>query len=205
MFTGIIDHYGIISKSEKSFAPAGEQFQRLTITCDFSDLVLGESIAVDGICLTVIDPQTGQFSCDVSPETLKLTTAGSFTVGRKVNLERALRVGDRLGGHWVLGHVDQCGQVVHKIQQQEFTILQIGGFSAETMPFIVKKGSIAVNGVSLTINEVYRDSFAVMLVPHTLMRTNLGQLVTGDNVNLEFDYLIKAIMSQHDNLLSSTR
>src|SRR5262245_8248886 len=142
MFSGIIDHCGTINKIENR-----PNALRLTIDCKFSDFQLGESIAVDGICLTVTDHADTTFCCDLSSETLRLTTANEFQVGRQVNLERALRVGDRLGGHWVMGHVDQWGVVEKITQDQEFLKMQISGVAKDAMAFLLKKGSIAVNGV----------------------------------------------------------
>lgn len=190
MFTGIIDHHGKILALEQT-----PKALRALIECNFNDLAEGESIAVDGICLTAIEPQTKRFYCDISPETLKLTTAGDFQVNSLVNLERALRMGDRLGGHWVSGHVDGCGHIKDKQQQQEFVTLTIAGIPPENMPLLVKKGSIAINGVSLTLNEITPDGFQVMLIPHTLERTNLKDLKIGDKVNLEFDSMVKTIIN----------
>jgi riboflavin synthase len=191
MFTGIIDHVGTITALTHK-----ENAIRATIHCEFATLTEGESIAVDGICLTVIEPQTKSFSCDISPETLQLTTASAFTIGRIVNLERALCMGDRLGGHWVTGHVDQRGRLSLIKPQKEFTELQISEFLPETRAFLLKKGCITVNGVSLTLNEIAENSFSVMLIPHTLQRTNLQYLRVNDTVNLEFDWMAKIIFNQ---------
>lgn len=191
MFTGIIDHCGTITAITNR--PNGLQ---ITIACDFNDLVEGESIAVDGICLTAIEPKPGCFRCDISPESLAITTANSFTVGRRINLERALRIGDRLGGHWVTGHVEQQGLVQTVIPKQEYIALHISNVSVKDMIFVSKKGSITVNGVSLTINEVTKQGFELLLIPHTLQRTNLGTLQAGDKVNLEFDWLAKVVFGQ---------
>jgi len=191
MFTGIIDHCGVITNIVKQ-----NNHSQMTIKTQFNDLVLGESIAIDGICLTVTHITPEGFTCDVSPETLRLTTSQHFAVGREVNLERALRVGDRLGGHWVLGHVDQIALVKQIQPQQEFVEMTFNGLSSEAMSYILKKGSIAVNGVSLTINEVLTDGFKVMLIPHTLERTNLRGLQSGMPVNIEFDWMARIIVKQ---------
>lgn len=191
MFTGIIDHCGIITHIVKQ-----DNHSQLSIKTHFNDLVLGESIAIDGICLTVTQITAEGFVCDVSPETLRLTTAQHFNMGNEVNLERALRVGDRLGGHWVLGHIDQVAFVKNVQPHQEFVEITFNGLSPETMSYILKKGSIAVNGVSLTINEALTDGFKVMLIPHTLERTNLRSLQFGTPVNIEFDWMARIIVKQ---------
>lgn len=191
MFTGLIDHYGTIAEIVRT-----PKALRVQIICQFKDLQEGESIAVDGICLTAIEPKTQHFFCDISPETLRLTTAQEFVRDRKVNLERALRIGNRLGGHWVTGHVDQHAQVHSVTPQQDFIAMQITGVEPPALPYLIKKGSIALNGVSLTINEVSPQGFQVLLIPHTLERTNLHTLQPGDSVNLEFDCLAKTVFSQ---------
>lgn len=191
MFTGIIDHCGIITSIVKK-----DNHLQISIKTNFTDLVLGESIAIDGICLTVTQITEEGFTCDISPETLKLTTSQHFAVGNEVNLERALRVGDRLGGHWVLGHIDQVAFVKIIQPNQEFVEITFNGLSLEAMSYILKKGSIAVNGVSLTINEALQDGFKVMLIPHTLERTNLHSLQFGMPVNIEFDWMARIIVKQ---------
>lgn len=195
MFTGIVDHCGTITALEKS-----AQALRVAVTCDFADLTEGESIAVDGCCLTAVQPKAHQFYCDLSPETLRVTIAEKWIVGSKVNLERALCVGDRMGGHWVTGHVDQRGVVKNKFKQQEFVMLEINNVNNENKSFLLKKGSIAVNGVSLTLNEVSANSFQLMLIPHTLERTNLDQLQIGEAVNLEFDWMARVVVNHLKNI-----
>jgi riboflavin synthase len=195
MFTGIVDHCGTIVSIEKN-----AQTLRALIACDFVDLQEGESVAVDGCCLTAVEPKAKQFYCDVSPETLRLTTAEKWVVGSKLNLERALCVGDRMGGHWITGHVDQRGVVKNKFKQQEFVVLEIEGVADESKSFLLKKGSVSVSGVSLTINEVSTNGFQLMLIPHTLERTNLNQLQIGDVVNLEFDWMARVIVNHLKNI-----
>lgn len=190
MFSGIVDHCGTILKLEQR-----NNSLHALIATQFNNIQEGESIAVDGICLTAIKPDNQQFYCDISPETLSLTTAEFFTTGCKINLERALCYGDRVGGHLVSGHIDQCGVVKDIKQQQEFVVMTFANITPEFMRYLVKKGSIAINGVSLTINNVYQDGFDVMLIPHTLERTNLGVLKVGDEVNLEFDQLVKTTIN----------
>ncbi|CAN5457092.1 riboflavin synthase [soil metagenome] len=188
MFTGIIDHVGTIAAIHRTAAGI-----RMQLKTQFHDLILGESISVEGICLTVSDINDDSFYCDISPETLKLTTAAHFRKNQQVNLERALRSSDRLGGHFVLGHVDKM--VVTKIrnEQADYLALSFSGFTATEKLLLVPKGSIAINGVSLTLNAITDDDFQIMLVPHTLQKTNLDSLQVGDSVNIEFDYLAKIV------------
>lgn len=190
MFTGIIDHCGRIEKIVE-----GTRSLRVTIATIFKDLVEGESIAVDGACLTVVAPREGAFDCEVSPETMRLTVMGNYREGACVNLERALRLGDRLGGHFVMGHVDGKARVERKVVHTDYVELGFGGVPAQGARYLVPKGSVAVNGVSLTLNEVGPGTFSVMLIPHTLERTNLKELAEKSEVNLEFDWLTKVILN----------
>jgi riboflavin synthase len=155
-------------------------------------LALGESIAVNGACLTVTAMQGRRFRVDVSPETLRRTTLGTLAKDGRVNLERALRVGDRLGGHVVLGHVDGVGRL-EKIDPDGDWLLYRFRAPRELGAYLVEKGSIAVDGVSLTIFACRAGRFTVALIPHTLARTTLGALRPGSGVNLEADVLLKHI------------
>lgn len=195
MFTGIIDHFGTIAEIESL-----TNRLRIGIKHEFSGLELGESIAVDGICLTVSQFQSNIFYCDISPESLKLTTAKNFKINQEVNLERALQPTSRIGGHFVMGHIDQIAQIKKIENVNEFIKLTIAGLNSTAKKFIIKKGSIAINGVSLTINDIDEEDFTVMLVPHTLGRTNLKELQVNDFVNLEFDMLARIIVKQLENL-----
>jgi riboflavin synthase len=188
VFTGIVDHCGNIAKLETKLGAL-----RIEIHSHFSDLALGESILVDGMCLTVNALVNNGFQCDLSPETLRVTTAGNWQIGAAINLERALRPFDRLSGHFVTGHVDQLAHLVERQDHQAFTVLHFNGIHPQHYSWLVKKGSITVNGVSLTVNEVSDEGFVVMLIPHTLQCTNLSQLSPGDAVNLEFDLLAKLV------------
>jgi riboflavin synthase len=193
MFTGIIDHCGRIKRIEDIAAG-----KRLWISCQFENLIEGESISVDGACLTVVSPQQQEFACDVSPETVKLTKIAQAKLGDKVNLERALRLSDRLGGHFVSGHVDQMCQV-SKIQQlNAFTHIHFSGLAADSIHLLVKKGSITINGVSLTLNAVSNSSFEVMLIPETLEKTNLSDLRENNLVNIEYDMMAKLVSNYLD-------
>jgi riboflavin synthase len=195
MFTGIIDHCGTVTQID--VIPNG---MRLSVKHNFTELELGESIAIDGICLTVTQFDHEIFSCDISPETLKITTANNFKVGSCVNLERALQLSSRLGGHFVMAHIDQVAHVKTIQRLNDFIEMTFFGLDDLAQKFVVKKGSIAINGVSLTINEVSQNGFSVMLIPHTLERTNLIQLRENDAVNIEFDMLARMVVKQLENL-----
>jgi riboflavin synthase len=157
-----------------------------------SELVVGESICHDGTCLTVTDVGRDSFTVLAGGETLGRTTLGSLRVGRRVNLERALRVGDRLGGHWVTGHIDGTGELATRRDLGANLVL---GFRAgpQLLRYIVEKGSIAIAGVSLTVNAVDAETFSVAIIPHTRDATTLGELSIGDRVNLEVDILAKHV------------
>jgi riboflavin synthase len=192
MFTGIVDHCGFVAEmTEKPRCCV------LRIESQFTDLALGESIAVNGTCLTVTSFDPKSFTVDVSPETMRLTNLGTLAKGVKVNLERALRLSDRIGGHIVTGHVDQTARLEKTEQAGEYLGMTFSGVSAEFFPNVIKKGSICVNGVSLTLNAVHPTdgTFEVMLIPHTLERTNLQDLRVHSIVNLEFDWMTKVILS----------
>ena len=190
MFTGIIEGVGRLSARD---AIGGDV--RLTIavgSLPFDAVTLGESIAVNGTCLTVIDFDAGAFQADVSTETLALTTLGRLAVGAPVNLERAMRPIDRLGGHMVSGHVDGIGAVASiaddaRAQRWRFTA------PAELLRYIARKGSICVDGVSLTVNEVDATGFEVALVPHTVSNTAFSVTRAGDEVNLEIDLVARYV------------
>jgi riboflavin synthase len=197
VFTGIIQTTGRIARRATPGAGA-----RLTIATPrrLPALALGESIAVDGACLTVIGMRDRSFTVDVSPETLRRTTLGKAARATRVNLERALRVGDRLGGHIVLGHVDGVGRLESITPDGDWVLYRFRAPRA-LAAYLVEKGSIAVNGVSLTIFGCRGSSFTVALIPHTLAETNLGERKPGDSVNLEADVLLKHI----EAMLHSTR
>jgi riboflavin synthase len=197
MFTGIVEERGrILAKSPTKNGVT------LEIQSSFEDLKLGDSIAVDGVCLTVTAlPKTGVFLADVSPETLRLTRLGDYSVDLLVNLERPLRFSDRLGGHYVTGHVDQKARVATLKPLSEYLEISFSDVLPSSQAFLVKKGSITVNGVSLTVNEVFQGGFSVCLIPHTLEKTNLSLLKAGDEVNLEFDWMAKMIRQEVERAL----
>jgi riboflavin synthase len=186
MFTGIVEATGRV----REVVP-GQQGASVVIEAgalDLSDVRVGDSIAVNGCCLTVVALSPAAFRVDVSRETLECTSG--FEAGAVVNLEKALRLMDRLGGHLVSGHVDGRGEVTRKEQVVESWLLEIR-VPAELTKYVARKGSIAVNGVSLTVNRVHADRLEVNLIPHTLEVTNLGALGPGAQVNLEVDMLAR--------------
>ncbi len=189
MFTGIVEATGAIA----GMTPYGEDLT-LTICApdfDFTDCALGDSIAVNGVCLTVTNfPENDSFSADVSVETLQLTTLGERGIGDNVNLERALTLSTPLGGHLVSGHVDGVGEVLARetdARSERFTFQT----PAELAKYIAKKGSITIDGVSLTVNQIEGCQFQVNIVPHTLEKTTLGNYFAGTRVNLEVDLLAR--------------
>ncbi|MBC7945975.1 MAG: riboflavin synthase [Burkholderiales bacterium] len=187
MFTGIIETLGKIvgiAPSEAGYRAA------IASSLVLSDVRVGDSIAVNGICLTVIAIEQNVFSVDVSAETISCTSG--FQQDDSVNLEKALRISDRLGGHWVSGHVDGVADVARFEPVGDNVLLRIAP-PHELMKYIASKGSITVNGVSLTVNAVDGESFSVNLVPHTLRATNLHALVRGSKVNLEIDMLARYV------------
>lgn len=198
MFTGIIDHFGTLKEVKEL-----PHSRVLKFTSQFVSFQQGESIAVDGVCLTVTGFDRETFSVDVSPETLRLTHLGDLKPGALVNFERALKVGDRLGGHLVTGHVDAMGTLKRREEIGEYQKYVFTGVLENFRKYLFKKGSIAVNGVSLTLNEVDRKSgdFEVMLIPHTLQKTNLSALKSGEKVNLEFDTTSKMLLERMEELL----
>ena len=189
MFTGIIHTSGVIESFEKLEAGGRMRIRG----ADDAPFTRGESVAVNGVCLTVI-PDSSSVLADISNETLSRTTLGSLGIGARVNLERALGVGDRLGGHFVQGHVDTTGTLIAKESEGEFAVYR-WGFPAEFAELVVSKGSIAVDGVSLTIVDPDVSSFGAALIPETLRRTTLGAVRIGERVNLEFDMIAKYVRS----------
>ncbi|KPK18622.1 MAG: riboflavin synthase subunit alpha [Betaproteobacteria bacterium SG8_41] len=193
MFTGIVGAVG--SVAEATPGGAGLRVRVASGDLDLSDVVLGDSIAVNGVCLTVVGLDAGTFEADVSRETLACTAG--FAVGDRVNLEKALRLADRLGGHLVTGHVDGVGRVSRFEPVGDNRLLAVSG-PPDLAKYLARKGSVAVNGVSLTINEVSGSEFTVNLIPHTLSATNLGAARTGDGVNLEVDMLARYVERLHE-------
>ncbi len=190
MFTGIIEGVGALAAREDRGGDARFTFEVGGLP--FDDVRLGESIAVNGVCLTVVEFDARSFQADASNETLALTTLGALPAGAALNLERAMRPSDRLGGHLVSGHVDGLGRVlsVHDdARAQRWRFAAPGGL----LKYIAKKGSICVDGVSLTVNEVDGEGFEVALIPHTVAHTRFAETKVGDAVNLEIDLVARYV------------
>ena len=189
MFTGIIEELGKIASLEKHANGAKIRIAANVVTNDTNE---GDSIAVNGVCLTALDVRKDSFTADVSQETLDKSTLGKLNYGAKVNLERAVTPNTRLGGHIVQGHVDSRGKFVSATQSGDFWTVRIG-FPKEIGQYLVYKGSISVEGISLTIAELKDDYFAIAVIPKTWELTNLSSLKSGDEVNLEADVIAKYV------------
>ncbi|MBU0531809.1 MAG: riboflavin synthase [Candidatus Uhrbacteria bacterium] len=187
MFTGIIKHQGIIDQFESS--PEGAKI-RIVSSALVGLIEIGSSVAVNGVCLTAIEIDTDGFTADVMPQTLKLTDLGDYTIGQSVNLETSLRAGDEIGGHFVYGHIDGVGEIASVIDEGDATLVTIQP-SEHLMKYFVPQGSIAIDGVSLTLARVNSDTITVSLIAETLRQTNLSDRKVGDKVNLEVDMLAK--------------
>jgi riboflavin synthase len=188
MFTGLVETTGALAARE----PRGPGF-RLEIASELGPLELGESIAVSGACLTVAEIGEGRFFADVSLETVQKTTLGKVAIGSQLNLERSLRVGDRLGGHWVTGHVDALARVV-STEAVGDALRVVVAVPEPLLAFVAAKGSVALDGVSLTVNAVVGDRIELMLIPHTLALTNLKALAPGSELNLEIDLVARYVV-----------
>jgi riboflavin synthase len=202
LFTGIVQDVGQVHSSERR---AGDV--RLTIACTLLDaaaLRVGDSICVQGCCLTVIEVAGNTFAADLSRETLALTTLGELAAGAAVNLEPALRAGDALGGHLVSGHVDGIAQVSAVSGDARSRRLMIA-VPAALARYLAPKGSVAVDGVSLTINEVDAASFGVNIIPHTQKATTLGALTVGARVNLEVDQVARYVARLMESFAGPSR
>ncbi len=191
MFTGIVEELGVVVAVEPV---AGGGSARLSVRGPVvtSDARPGDSIAVDGVCLTVVDAVEGMFTADVMGETLRRSTLGTLRVGDPVNLERAARLGDRLGGHLVQGHVDGVGSIVDRAPAGQWETVRIS-LPEDLARYVVEKGSVTVDGVSLTVVAAERYWFTVGLIPTTLAATTLGHKGVGERVNLEVDVLAKYV------------
>lgn len=187
MFTGIIEEMGVVRNFHRDKKSGRISVLAKTV---LEDLALGDSITVNGVCLTVMERTDGDFTADVSSETMAVTNLGSLNVGDAVNLERAVRVNSRLGGHLVSGHIDGIGRIKDRRQEDEALFLTIE-IPKDLLRYCVKKGSIAVDGISLTINQVTDKEIQVALIPHTAKATTLGLKGIGGGVNLECDLIGK--------------
>ncbi len=190
MFTGIITDIGEVTQ-----VIASGEGKRLTVATNFDleRLQLGASIAHNGICLTVVEKQDKAYDVELSPETLEVTTAQNWKQGTRLNLEQALKAGEELGGHMVSGHIDGVG-AVHAIEQTgDYWHVAIAAPEA-LMPYVATKGSIAVDGVSLTVNQINENRFTLMIIPHTWEHTIFSGYQAGSEVNLEIDMLARYVM-----------
>jgi riboflavin synthase len=189
MFTGLVEEVGSVASLD-----AGADGAHLAILAPLvrEDLAIGDSVSVNGACLTVVALVGDGFAVECAPETMRRTALGSLGPGDPVNLERALRVGDRLGGHMVQGHVDATGTVMAAREEGQSVVLEIAA-PAEVLRYVVEKGSVAVDGISLTVAARMPDRFAVALIPHTMAATTLGPDAVGRPVNLEADVVAKYV------------
>lgn len=183
MFTGIVETIGTAARVSDA---------HIRIVSDLKDLVVGESISVNGVCLTVTEPEAGAFSADISEETARRTSLGALMPGTKVNLERAMPADGRFGGHIVQGHVDGVGNLA-ELEQLEGSTEMWFRIPAELERYLVPKGSVTVEGVSLTVASLEPGRFSVALIPHTLVSTTFGTKLPGDPVNIEVDVLAKYV------------
>jgi len=189
MFTGIVEELGSVRALRRDAGAA-----RLTISASLvlESTAIGDSICVNGVCLTVVEMNKNEFSADVAVETLRVTNLGELKVGAKVNLERALQLSARIGGHLVSGHVDAVGRVREK--REEGNGWRIFIDAPETvLRYVIRKGSIAVDGISLTVADVDKSGFSIAMIPHTAKLTTLGYKTAGDSVNLESDIIGKYV------------
>ncbi|MFC7050372.1 riboflavin synthase [Emcibacter nanhaiensis] len=197
MFTGIITDIGKVRKIETR----GDTYMEIETSYDIDTVDIGASICCSGVCLTVVDKGEDWFGVDVSAETLSCTSLGDWTEGTRINLERALKVGDELGGHIVTGHVDALGKVLAVGQEGDSRRIRFS-MPEELARFIAPKGSVTINGTSLTVNEVGTDEqghyFGVNIIPHTQEKTTFGEIAVGDSVNLEIDVLARYVARMNE-------
>ena len=188
MFTGLIETTGILLTGTNGAAGG-----RIVVGASIgAQLAIGDSVAVNGVCLTAVAVTPSGFEADVSPQTVRVTTAADWKTGRRVNLERPLRADARLGGHFVLGHVDGVSHLLTVRPESQSYWLEFA-LPAELAKYVIPKGSIAVDGISLTVADLMTDRFAVQIIPHTWVETTLGDPAVGDAVNLEADVLGKHV------------
>jgi riboflavin synthase len=203
MFTGIVEEMGAVTSMEKTLA--GTRLAILASTV-MHDLKVGDSVSVNGTCLTVVTKDERSFAVEVSPETLSVTTLGHLTAGAPVNLERAMKLNERIGGHLVAGHVDGVGTIRNRRQEGNAIFFTIEA-PHEILRYCIVKGSVTVDGISLTINEVTANGFSVAIVPHTAKVTTLGLKQVGDSVNLESDLIgkyVERLLEERNRLPKTT-
>ena len=190
MFSGIVQGHATLSSKEEKDSIVKMKFK--TKAFEPSNLDLGASIAINGVCLTATSLDEDSFSVDVSTETLKCTNIGELEVNDLVNIEQSLKIGDSIDGHFVFGHVDEVSEV-QNIEELDETKILYFTLSDEGMKFVVKKGSITINGVSLTVNAVSNNGFEVMIIPHTLEKTTFSEFEKGTRANIEYDMLARYV------------
>ncbi|MEO9276630.1 MAG: riboflavin synthase [Nitrososphaera sp.] len=195
MFTGIIEGLGNIISFDKKTNNRSAAKMKINIGKIGKGLKIGDSVAINGVCLTAVGISKGITEFEMVGETIKKTNLGSLERGDKVNIERSLKIGERLEGHFVLGHVDGIG-IISKIEKQSNQIQIWIKLPKELSKHVIKKGSITVDGISLTVVEVLKDQFSVSIIPHTMQITNLNYKKVGDKVNIETDILGKYILSE---------
>lgn len=188
MFTGIVTDLGTIVSLDQQ----GDLRARIQTGYDTDGIDMGASIASDGVCLTVVDLGPDWYDVQISAETVNMTNLGAWTIGKRVNLERALKVGDELGGHIVSGHVDGVAEVISIVDEGDSTRVQLRA-PDDLARFIASKGSVALNGTSLTVNEVQGNIFGINFIPHTKYVTTWGDVALGAAVNLEIDTLARYV------------
>ena len=188
MFTGITENIGVI----KSISKRDPIAYNIETNMILKDVKIGSSIMCSGICLTIVKKTKKSFYVNLSEETLKVTTAKNWKVGTKVNLEKSLKVGDEIAGHFVSGHVDGITELEEKKVLKKSTLLNFA-LSKKIAKFICEKGSVTIDGVSLTVNTVFKNKFSINIIPHTNKVTTLGKLKKGDMVNIEIDILARYI------------
>ncbi|MDE1866337.1 MAG: riboflavin synthase [Thaumarchaeota archaeon] len=196
MFTGIIEGLGTIVRFDKKTKTRSEAKMKISLGSLAKGLQVGDSVAINGVCLTAINIVKGMAEFEMVGETIKKTNLGSLENGDRVNIERSLRLGDRLEGHFVLGHVDGSG-IISKINKQSNQVQIWIELPKELSKHVTKKGSITIDGISLTIVDKIKNKFSVSIIPHTMKMTNLGSKKVSDKVNIETDILGKYILSEN--------
>jgi riboflavin synthase len=194
MFTGIIEGLGSIVRFDKKTNNRSAAKMKIKLGKIAKGLKIGDSVAINGVCLTAINISKDTAEFEMVAETIKKTNLGTLQSGNKVNIERSLKVGERLEGHFVLGHVDGVG-IISKIEKQPNQIKLWIKVPKELSKYIIKKGSVTVDGISLTVVDILKDQFSVSIIPHTMKITNLSYKKIGDKVNIETDILGKYILS----------
>lgn len=194
MFTGIIEGLGNIVRFDKKTTNRSAAKMKIKLGKIAKGLKIGDSVAINGVCLTAVNISKDVAEFEMVGETIKKTNLGSLKSGNKVNIERSLRIGERLEGHFVLGHVDGVG-IISKMEKQPNQIKIWTKVPKELSKYIIKKGSVTVDGISLTVVDVLQDQFSVSIIPHTMKITNLSYKKVGDKVNIETDILGKYILS----------